>query len=65
MADRRILLPMTYIERGALVGFGLWLGIAVSRTQFEAAALPIYAIACALIIASRMAVVRYRKMRQA
>lgn len=54
---------MTYIERVALVGFGMWLGIAVSRTEFETAALPVYVIAGALIIAGRMAMVRYRDRR--
>lgn len=56
---------MTYIERGALVGVGMWLGIAVSRTQFETAALPIYATVGAMIIVARMAVVRYRETRRA
>ena len=51
---------MTYIERAALIGLGLWLGIAVSRTEFEPAALPIYAVAVVLLIAARTAVVRYR-----
>ena len=56
---------MTYIERGALVGLGMWLGIAVSRTPFETAALPIYATVGAMIIVARMAVVRYRATRRA
>ena len=51
---------MTNIERAALIGVGLWLGIAVGRTEFEPAALPVYAIAAVLLIAARLTVSRYR-----
>ncbi len=54
---------MAYIERAALVGVGVWIGIAVSRTEFEAAALPIYAVAAVLLWVGRRAVVRYRDRR--
>ena len=54
---------MAYIERAALIGVGMWLGIAVSRTPFETAALPIYAVSAVLLVAGRMAVVRYRDRR--
>ena len=56
---------MTYIERAALIGVGMWLGIAVTRTPFETAALPVYAIGGVMIIVARMAVVRYRETRRA
>jgi len=52
---------MTIIERAAVLGIGLWLGIAVSRTDFEPGALPIYGIAAGLIIAARMVVIRRRE----
>jgi RNase P protein component len=54
---------MTIIERTALLGIGLWLGLAVSRTQFESAALPIYVVVAVLIVTARMAVVRHRARR--
>ena len=51
------------VERVALLGIGLWLGMAVSRTEWEPAALPLYAASTALILLGRRAFVRYRDRR--
>jgi len=54
---------MKFIERTALLGIGLWLGLAVSRTEFESAAVPIYVVVAVLIVTARMAVDRHRARR--
>jgi hypothetical protein len=55
----------TFIDRIAIFGTGLWVGIAVSGTNFEAAALPIYAGLVVAILLARWAVVRHRERRDA
>jgi hypothetical protein len=51
------------IERAALVGIGLWAGIALSRTPLESAALPVYALSAVAIVLARVAVVKHRERR--
>ena len=51
------------IERVALLGVGLWLGIAASRTEWEPGAFPLYAASVTVILLGRWAVVRYRERR--
>jgi len=50
-------------ERLMLVGVGLIVGLGLSRTPFEAAAIPGYVVAVTLILAARWAVDRWRDGR--
>jgi hypothetical protein len=57
-------MPMTtYLERATLIGVGIFVGLALGRTPFEAAAIPVYVVAVSLIIAARWAVDRWRGRR--
>jgi hypothetical protein len=54
-------MPMTtYLERATLIGVGIVVGLALGRTPFETAAIPIYVVAVTLILAARWAVDRRR-----
>ena len=53
----------TYLERIVLVGVGVWLGTALSRTSFDMAAVPLYIAASILILLARLMVDRRREKK--
>ena len=53
----------TYFERAALIGVGIVIGLALSRTTFDTAAVPIYVVASAAILGARWAVDRHRERK--
>ena len=53
----------TYLERIALVGVGVFLGMAFSRASFDMAAVPLYIAVSTLILLARWMVDRRRERK--
>ena len=52
-----------HFERAALIGVGIVIGVAFSRTTFGTAAVPIYVVASVAILGARWAVDRHRERK--
>lgn len=55
----------TILDRAAVLAIGIFIGISIRGGEVDPAAIPIYAAAGILIIAARLAVVRYREKKDA
>jgi len=53
----------TYFERAALIGVGIVIGLAFSRTTFDTAAVLIYIVASVAILGARWAVDAHRERK--
>lgn len=54
-----------YVDRAAVLAVGVFVGIGISRSGIDPAAIPLYVLAVGLILVARFAVIRYRDKRAA
>lgn len=54
---------VTILDRAAVLAIGIFIGTSIR--EFDPAAVPIYAVAGALIVVARFAVVRHREKKNA